>query len=239
MTEARLGYGTLLQRYTGATWVTVAEQVSLSGPGLSSDDVEVTNHDSTGGSKEYIPALMDTGEVSFDGNFIPGNASQMQLLTDQKSRTVADWRIVLPDAAVVTDRTKWTFPGYIKTLDFDYPTQEVMKISGTMKLAGEATLSASYALDLTNLTISEGTLTPEFNASTYEYAATVATGTTTLNITAICVAADSITVNGVVTGTGVAKAMPLNIGVNHAVIVVFEDDLTPRHYGITIARASA
>ncbi len=239
MTEARLGYGTLLQRYTGAAWVTVAEQVSISGPSLSSDDVEVTNHDSAGGSKEYIPALMDTGEIGFDGNFIPGNASQTQLLTDQKARTVANWRIVLPDATVLVNRTMWSFEGYIKSIDFSYPTQEAMTISATMKLAGEATLSSTYAAALTGLTISEGTLTPAFSGTVYNYAATVATAITTFNVTVQCAAADSITINDSAATHNVAKAVALAIGVNHVVIKISEDDTTPRFTTITVARASS
>ena len=239
MTEARLGYGTLIQRWSGAAWVTVAEQVTVSGPSLSSDDVEVTNPESPNSTKEYIPALLDTGEVSFNGNFIPGNASQQQLLTDQVARTVADWQIVLPDAVAIADRTKWSFEGYIKSIDFSYPTPTQMTINATMKLAGTATLASVYALNLTGLTISEGTLTPAFAVGTYNYAATVLTAVTTLNIRPTCAAADSIKVNGVVTASGADAAFPVAIGVNYATIDVFEDDKTPRRYAITIARASA
>ena len=237
-TEARLGYGTLLQRYTGASWVTVAEQITINGPNLSSDDVEVTNHDSPGGSKEYIPALMDTGEISWEGNFIPTNASQQQMLTDQKNRTVADWRIVLPDATDIDNRTKWTFEGYIRNVDFSYPTQDAMRINGTMKLAGEAVLSSEYSADLTGLTISSGTLTPAFSGTVYDYAATVTSGTDSLNITPTCVAADRIYVGGELTTSGGAVSVDVVTGVNHFTVKVEEDDKTPRMTGITIARAS-
>lgn len=142
MSEARLGYGTLLQRYDEHNdWVTVAEQVTINGPSLASDDVEVTNHDSPNSAREYIPGLTDTGEVGLDGNFIPGAVTQQQLILDQQNRTVANWRIVLPDAEDIDDRMKWWFKGYVKTLDFTYPTPTQMVINGTIKLTGPAVFS--------------------------------------------------------------------------------------------------
>ena len=239
MTEARLGYGTLLQRYTDSALVTVAEQVTINGPSLTSDDVEVTNHDSPGGSKEYIPALMDTGEVSFDGNFLPGDASHTQILADQKNRIVASWRIVLPDATLITNRTMWSFEGYIKSIDFSYPTQEAMTISATMKLAGAATLSSTHAANLTALAISEGTLTPAFAGGVYSYAATVADTVEDMTVTATCAAADAIRINGEAATSGAAKSVDLAVGVNYITIEVHEDDKTPRHTTIAVARASA
>ena len=245
-TEARLGYGTLLQRYTGASWVTVAEQVSISGPSLSSDDVEVTNHDSPGGSKEYIPALMDTGEVSFDGNFIPSAASQTQLLADQKARTVADWRIVLPDATDVDNRTKWTFPGYIKTINFSYPTQEVMAINATMKLAGEATLSSVYSDPLTGLVVTGSdtgiaSAIPALSlANTHTYSYVLANGNTTCTVTPTMATADAIYVNDVVVDTGdPSGAIPLSTGHNLITVKTVDADKSPLIYTLHVTRQLA
>ena len=246
-TEARLGYGTLLQRWSGAAWVTVAEQININGPSLSSDDVEVTNHDSPNSTKEYIPALMDTGEISFDGNFIPSNASQTQLLADQVARTVSDWQIVLPDAVLEANRTRWSFEGYIKSIDFSYPTPTQMTISATMKLAGTATLSSSYAADLASLTISEGTLTPVFAGDRYSYAATVATGIDEVNVAFEATATTvEVYINGnsrtIGAGPGYAGSLadiPLEIGVNNITVKVVDADVSPRFYTIAIARAAA
>ena len=247
MTEARLGYGTLLQRYTGASWVTVAEQVSISGPSLSSDDVEVTNHDSAGGSKEYIPALMDTGEISFDGNFIPGNASQTQLLTDQKQRIVADWRIVLPDATLITNRTMWSFEGYIKSIDFSYPTQEAMTISATMKLAGAAVLSSVESDPLTALVV-EGydtmgalSATPTLALDTiFEYSYAAANADVSATVTPTNAGAETIWVNGVVVASGAESgSIDLDVGPNIIVVKSQDEDKVPVYYNLYITRASA
>jgi predicted secreted protein len=242
-TQARLGYGTLLQRWVSPSWVTVAEQVSISGPSLSSDDVEVTNHDSPGGSKEYIPALMDTGEVSFDGNFIPGDASQQRLLSDQRNRTVAQWRIVLPDATDIDNRSKWTFDGYIKSLDFSYPTPDQMTISGTMKLAGAATLASVESAVLTGLVVTgddSGALTakPALSLSdTYEYAYVAGGSDTEVTVTATCAAADEIYVNSASVTSGVASgAITLEDGANTIVVRVVEEDKNARLYTLIVVK---
>ena len=246
MTEARLGYGTLLQRYTGASWVTVAEQVSISGPSLSSDDVEVTNHDSAGGSKEYIPTLMDTSEISFDGNFIPGNASQTQLLTDQKQRIVADWRIVLPDATLVANRTKWTFEGYIKSIDFSYPTQEAMTISATMKLAGAAVLSSVESDELEGLVVTgfdSGALsaTPTLALDTiFEYSYAAANDDVSATVTPTNAGAETIWVNSVIVASGSPSgSIDLDVGPNIIVVKSQDEDKVPVYYNLYITRASA
>ena len=242
MTEARLGYGTLLQRFTGAVWVTVAEQVTVSGPSLSSDDVEVTNHDSPNSTKEYIPALMDTGEISFNGNFIPSNASQTQLLTDQVNRTVSDWRIVLPDAVTEANRTRWSFEGYIKSIDFSYPTPTQMTINATMKLAGTATLASQYSDDLTGLVVTGSdsgalTLVPAFAGGVYSYGVSAATSDVTCTITPTMATAAEIKVNGVVVATGVPSGpIALAVGPNAIAVKTRDTDKTPTYYALYVTR---
>lgn len=243
-TEAALGYGTLLQRWSGAAWVTTAEQVNVNGPSLSSDDVEVTNHDSPNSTKEYIPALLDTGEISFDGNFIPSNASQQQLLADQVARTVSDWRIVLPDAVLLANRTKWTFEGYIKTLDFSYPTPTQMTISGSMKLAGAATLSSVDSDDLTALVVTgsvSGALspTPAFAASIYDYSYAAGATDATCTVTPTMATADEIKVNGTVVASGAASGdISLSVGINIITVKTTDDDKTPVYYSLYVTRAA-
>lgn len=245
MTEARLGYGTLIQRWSGAAWVTVAEQVTVSGPSLSSDDVEVTNHDSPNSTKEYIPALMDTGEISFNGNFIPSNASQQQLLTDQVNRTVSDWRIVLPDAVAEANRTRWSFEGYIKSIDFTYPTPTQMTINATMKLAGTATLASAYSDDLTALVVTGSasgalTLVPALAPSVYEYSVAAANGDATCTVTPTMATAEEIKVNGVVVASGAASGdITLAVGPNIITVKTTDADTTPTFYTLYVTRAAA
>lgn len=247
--EARLGYGTLLQRNVTGTWTTVAEQVSLGGPSLSSEDVEVTNHDSPNSAKEYIPALTDTGQITFDGNFIPDSVSQQVLLTDQKNRVVADWRLVLPTADDIEDRIKWSFQGYVQSLDFDYPTQDKMTINGVIKLAGGAELSTEQAAYLTGLVImgvdssNDNTLAldeiPDLADGVLIYFAEAAAGDVAVKITPTCSAADKIEVNGVEVGSGDPSGIiPINSAVETVVVTVRENGKTPTVYQINVIEYS-
>ena len=72
-------FGTLLKVGDGGgteVFTTIAEVKEISGPSISVDTVELTTHSSSGAWKEYLPTLIDAGEVTFDVNFIPTNATQ-------------------------------------------------------------------------------------------------------------------------------------------------------------------
>jgi len=236
-TQARLGYGTLLQYRDNGDWKNIAERVTIGGPSHTSDNVEVTNMDSPGGSKEYIPGLADTGEVTLEGNFIPGDAGQQQMLKDQKDRKVRDWRLVFPTADDIEDRHKFSFEAYVQNLDFNYPTQEAMTISATFKLAGDTTLSINYAADLDTLTLSNGTLTPALADGVYHYAAT--TDQSTTKVTAEPDDDEQVFINGEeVDSEGIWQSgdIELSEGPNRIEVKVTKKDLAPRFYTIDISR---
>ncbi len=240
MSDSIIGKGTLLQRNVTGDWVTVAEMITISGPGPDSDDLEATNHDSPGYAKEFKPGLYDPGEISFDGNFLPGNVTQDRLYSDQKNLVVSSWRIVLPDADDIDDRTKHAGKGYVKNLDFEQATPELLSISGTIKATGEWIMASEYAADLTALSISDGTLVPEFDGETYKYLVSVANATSFVTVTPTCAAADHIYVNGEEVDTGdPSSPINLDVGFNEITVEVAEDDKSTRITTIVVGRESA
>jgi predicted secreted protein len=144
MSNALLGFGTLLQILVddgiSEEWETITERTSIEGPAPASDDVDVTSHDSTDAFKEFLAGLVDFQEVSSEGNFIAGDEVQELLMSAQISRDTYSFRIVIPDADEVDDRSKWTFDGYVKNLNFGAPYDTQQTMSCTIKIAGEATL---------------------------------------------------------------------------------------------------
>ncbi len=149
MTQARLGWGALIQYWDGAAYVTVAEAQSISGPSLTADDIDVTNHDSSGGFKEYISGLKEGGNVTFNGNLVPEDATHQVIIDDQKSGLRRDWRIVAPTAELIANRETITFVGYVQSCNFEFPTESQMTYSLTLKIAGEPTISSVWSEDLT------------------------------------------------------------------------------------------
>ena len=100
MSNAQSGFRGILQKSDGATppvYTTLAEVVSISGPGLSRGSIDVSNMDSANGAMEFIPqALYDGGEVTFEINWIPSDASQDAVLDDIATEATNAYRIVWP-----------------------------------------------------------------------------------------------------------------------------------------------
>ncbi|MEJ7820982.1 MAG: cadherin-like beta sandwich domain-containing protein [Chitinophagaceae bacterium] len=102
------------------------------------------------------------------------------------------------------------------------------------------TRASSSNADLSNLTISAGTLTLAFAPGTTSYTASVSNGTTSITVTPTTGdATATVRVNGVVVPSGTpSAAIPLIVGNNIIIIVVTaQDGTTTKTYTITVTRA--
>jgi gliding motility-associated-like protein len=95
------------------------------------------------------------------------------------------------------------------------------------------------AVVLANLTISSGSLAPNFSGTIFSYASAVANTTTSLTVTATTSdPTNTITINGIKTGSGTPSApISLNIGANLITVVVSAPGGASTTYTITVARA--
>jgi gliding motility-associated-like protein len=101
--------------------------------------------------------------------------------------------------------------------------------------------AASANADLASLGLSDGTLTPVFNAATLTYTATVTNAVTGITITPTTADATAIIkVNGVTVASGAASAtIPLNVGANViTTVVTAQDGVTLKTYSLTVTRAA-
>src|SRR5713226_3309337 len=90
--------GTVLERGDGASpevFTKIAEIVKIARAGAKMDLPDVTNMDS-GAYREYIATLLDAGELAFEGNYLPNDATQSVLQTDFDARALHNWKILLP-----------------------------------------------------------------------------------------------------------------------------------------------
>ena len=71
MSEAIGTLGTTLKRGLQH----IAQVQDVSGPELSTDTDEITNHDSPDGVEEFIPTIKRTGEITFPLVFLPSDPS--------------------------------------------------------------------------------------------------------------------------------------------------------------------
>jgi predicted secreted protein len=125
------GKGTLLK---------IGEVKSIGGPSFSSDTNDVTSHSSPGAWREFIASLIDPGDLSFDINFVPTNATHNAstgLLADFQNRVRRNFKIVFPDGGSTT----WSFQGIITGFNMNAPIDDALTASVTIKITGQPTLA--------------------------------------------------------------------------------------------------
>ncbi|MCX7571876.1 cadherin-like beta sandwich domain-containing protein [Tumebacillus sp. DT12] len=94
--------------------------------------------------------------------------------------------------------------------------------------------------DLSNLTISEGTLAPVFASSSQNYTAEVGNEVTSLTVTpTVADSTATVSVNGVAIVSGTGKAVALSTGPNTITVAVEAEDGTPKEYEIIVTRAKS
>jgi predicted secreted protein len=143
MSDAFWVYGSKLQLGNGATptevFADVAEVMDITPPPMERDDIEVTNQQSVDGWREYIPGWRDGGEVEFNCNWLPTNATQDEvtgMLETFNDNDLHNWRIVLPDAIKTI-----SFAGFITAFEPDLPLEEQGQLSITIKVSGKVTVA--------------------------------------------------------------------------------------------------
>jgi hypothetical protein len=108
----------------------------------------------------------------------------------------------------------------------------------TITITRAAALSTDA--NLSNLTISSGTLTPVFAPGTIGYTASVVNGVNSVDVTPTASNANAtITVNGTPTTSGASRNVVLNVGSNTiTTVVTAQDGTTTKTYTITITRTA-
>jgi predicted secreted protein len=132
--QAFAGRGSQLQRGNGASpqvYTPIAELKKITRSGSKADMADVTNMES-GAYREVLPTLLTPGEISFEGNYIPADATQQQMQSDFNNQTKASWQIVLPNSLGT-----WTFEAYVTALDIpDLQVDKEASITGKLTITG-------------------------------------------------------------------------------------------------------
>lgn len=189
---ARKTHGTTLYRGVER----VARLLNIDPPELSRDDMDVTDHDSPGGFREFIPGLKQGGEVPVEGHLIPTDNTQKGLLVAVDIDVPEEWTIKFPTVPELCIR----FMGYVKSFKVGpAPVDGKMTFNATIKVTGKPVIETDESEGLSDLTLSSGTLSPVFDGETFEYFATASQETITVTPTA---EGHTITVNGTVVLSG-------------------------------------
>lgn len=240
MTSAKSGFGTDL------TWnsVVIAEVVNVSGPSQSRDMIEVTNHDSADGFKEFIAGLIDGGEISIEGNFIAGDAAgQIAFHTDLQAGAGRTVWVVMP----MSVGAALSLSGIGSGFEQSFPHDSKIGVSGTLKVTGKPTLYTTQSTGISNLTgIQEQggaalTITPVIAAGSYEYVCPVNTASTWVKLT-VTAGSHTIYIQGTSVASG-AQSGGIALGAagtnTEIFIMAYESNKAPRLYKLTVERPAA
>jgi predicted secreted protein len=144
-TQAKLGKGTLLKvgdAGSPETFTTIPEILEISGtPGGTPDEVDVTNHDTTGYWRETLSGLITAKTLTVRANWnkagSSGNTALMALQTQMEAGTTKNFQIVLPTTAAQTV----TFASRVMDWQVLTPIEGQMTCEFTLKSTGSPTWS--------------------------------------------------------------------------------------------------
>ena len=134
MTAAIIGMGTtfgIADTATPTSFTDIAEIYDLTLPSLEIDQVDVTNFGSPNNRREYIAGLTDSGEASFEMNYVPNSASDILLRSIQGVAKIC--KVTFPNGATVT------FTGNLQSYVPTTPVGDRMTANVTFKVSGNPT----------------------------------------------------------------------------------------------------
>ncbi len=133
-------YGTAVFKGTSGAGVAYFQVESITGPGLSVDMIDVTNHGSASAFEELVAGIIRTGEINMDIVYDPANATHKNasggLLFDLSARASITLTIVFTDIAA----TEWTGSAFVTGFDPSMPHDDKLAAAVTFKPTGVWTL---------------------------------------------------------------------------------------------------
>lgn len=133
MTSAVAGPGFLLT-HAGTL---VAEVRDITGPAQVAEKDDVTNQSSPNQYREWITTLLDGGDVTFVCNYIPGDTSQVALLTALQGRGVEAFVITPPSPNAAHTLA---FNARVGKWETKFPVAKAATLDVTLHVTGAVTV---------------------------------------------------------------------------------------------------
>lgn len=116
------------------TFTAIANITGHDGPSRENPEIDVS--DLNASAKEFLPGLVDNGELSLNLNFDPTATSHLALLSAQEARTVSNYRITWPGSSPAKT---WTFPAFVKSFSTSSSVDAPLTGSATLRITGDVT----------------------------------------------------------------------------------------------------
>ena len=136
MSQAVTGKGTLFRRWGEASWTDIAEIVTITGPSMSRDTIDVTSLSSTGGYRQWIPGFRDGGTVVLAMIFRRDNFDTMK--ADFESDSLQNYEILINDA----ESTSLEFEGFVTEMPLTIPADAAVTMDVTIKITSEPVVNS-------------------------------------------------------------------------------------------------
>jgi hypothetical protein len=138
MSDAIHGHGTTFS--IGAT--AVGNIITIGGPDITRDPLDVSTMDSTSKFREFIPGMLDSGEITLELNYDGTAAGTGNFLSQQMTATAQTMTIVLP-AQGAGGTSSWAIAGFMTGLGQAIPFDDKVTQTVTIKLTGGYTYTDS------------------------------------------------------------------------------------------------
>ena len=117
--------------------------MDITGPQLSTDTDEITNHSSPDFTEEFIATVKRVGEVTFPLVFDPDNAGHSALFTAWDDRTRDFYIITYPDETGTAGAgASWDFYAYCTGFSMTAPVAGHLAADITLRVAAAPTFNA-------------------------------------------------------------------------------------------------
>ena len=143
--QAFAGRSTVLQYSTNppsVAYTQLQEVKTIAFSGTKADLADVTNMNSSN-FKEWLPTLIDSGDLSVAGNLIPNDASEAAVINFFNNQTLTFWEIVLPAGpGFPTSEGTFSFTAFVVGVDRNLPVEKEATISLKLKVTGIISFTA-------------------------------------------------------------------------------------------------
>jgi hypothetical protein len=105
----------------------IEEVRDISGLEFSTDEVDVTSHDSPGFGEEVLPTIKRWGSISFPMNAVPGATGQEALYTAWAARSIDDYVVTYTNGVTAT------FPGFVSSFGLSAAVTDINMVEVTIR----------------------------------------------------------------------------------------------------------
>jgi hypothetical protein len=131
----------------GTVYVAIGQVKDIAGPTIARGDIDVTDHDSSLGYREFLPGLVDGGNYTFTIGWDSQNTAHLQgvgtgLLGDleQDGCTLSTFEHTLTQCA---GTAVLTFAGYVNAFAMNNPVEGEVTADVGVKISGKPTMTIS------------------------------------------------------------------------------------------------